>query len=105
MYAIRSYYENGQPVAEDELERLKPFFQHGLLASNGRTHEPDDDHPGWYALGDPTEAAFMPFAIKAGLDPQERSEAFPVLAELPFDGQRKRMTLVREHNGKVIAYT
>jgi Ca2+-transporting ATPase len=96
--------EKGEPVHQGELDRVKEFFQHGLLASNGVTHEPDADHTGWYALGDPTEAAFMPFAIKAGLDPLERLEAFPLLAELPFDSRRKRMTMLREHDGKVIGY-
>jgi Ca2+-transporting ATPase len=97
-------FESGKPVRQGELDRVKQFFQHGLLASNGSTHEPDAEHADWYALGDPTEAAFMPFAIKAGLDPRERLEGFPVLAELPFDSRRKRMTIVRTHRGKVIAY-
>jgi Ca2+-transporting ATPase len=96
--------ESGQPVRREELDRVTQFFQHGLLASNGSTHEPDADHAGWYALGDPTEAAFWPFAIKAGLDPQERLEDCPVLAELPFDSRRKRMTIIRTHNSKAIAY-
>ncbi|MFV8817760.1 cation-translocating P-type ATPase [Haliea sp. E17] len=97
-------HENGQPLAERELEGAKHFFQHGLLASNGRTHPPDEGHPDWYALGDPTEAAFTPLAIKAGLDPEERFEGFPLLAELAFDSRRKRMTLVRRHKGKTIGY-
>jgi Ca2+-transporting ATPase len=96
--------EDGEPVPPEELERIKQFFQHGLLASNGRTHAPDDQHASWYAVGDPTEAAFMPLALKAGLDPEERSDAFPLLAELPFDSQRKRMTMVREHKGSIIGY-
>ena len=96
--------EDGRPVPPAELERLEAFFQHGLLASNGRTHEPDDEHAGWYALGDPTEAAFMPFARKAGLDPEERLERCPVVAELPFDSRRKRMTILREHDGAVVGY-
>ncbi len=96
--------EDGQPIEQGELDRVKEFFQHGLLASNGRTHEPDADHPGWYALGDPTEAAFMPFAVKAGIDPDERLKEFPVLTELPFDSRRKRMTMLRSHNGKVIGF-
>ncbi len=94
----------GEQLSDSELEGVKHFFQHGLLASNGRTHPPDEDHPDWYALGDPTEAAFTPLAIKAGLDPEERFEAFPLVAELPFDSQRKRMTLVRRHGEKLIGY-
>lgn len=96
--------ENGQPVSEAKLERIKAFFQHGLLASNGRTHEPDEEHKDWYALGDPTEAAFMPLAIKAGLDPSECIEAFPLVTELAFDSKRKRMTILRGHEGRVTGY-
>jgi Ca2+-transporting ATPase len=96
--------EDGHPVAAAELEGLAAFFQHGLLASNGRTHEPDADHAGWYALGDPTEAAFMPLARKAGLDPDERLARFPMVAELPFDSRRKRMTILREQDGGIVGY-
>ncbi len=96
--------QNGRALDGSELDKLTHVFQHGLLASNGRTHEPDEDHPDWYALGDPTEAAFTPLAMKAKLDPAERLEAFPVIAELPFDSRRKRMTVVRSHKGRIIAF-
>ncbi len=96
--------EDGAPLPPEDLEAIKQFFQHGLLASNGRTHPPDEQHPTWYAVGDPTEAAFMPLAMKAGLDPNERMAGFPLLCELPFDSRRKRMTMLREHGGKVIGY-
>ncbi|NNE83233.1 MAG: HAD-IC family P-type ATPase, partial [Alphaproteobacteria bacterium] len=96
--------ENGAPVSEAELNSIKQFFQHGLLASNGRTHPPDDQHLVWYAVGDPTEAAFMPFAVKASLDVEERIDSFPLVQELPFDSRRKRMTMVREHKGRTIGY-
>jgi len=96
--------EDGKPVTPEDLEAIKQFFQHGLLASDGRTHPPDDQHKTWYAIGDPTEAAFMPLALKAGLDPEERSRGFPLLEVLPFDGRRKRMTMLREHKGRKIGY-
>jgi Ca2+-transporting ATPase len=96
--------ENGAPVSDAELDAIKQFFQHGLLASNGRTHPPDAQHSTWYAVGDPTEAAFTPFAVKAGLDPNERIEGFPLIEELPFDSHRKRMTMVRAHKGRTIGY-
>lgn len=96
--------ENGTPLEPEALDAIKQFFQHGLLASNGRTHPPDAQHPAWYAVGDPTEAAFMPLALKAGLDPEEREDAFPLLHEIPFDSRRKRMTMVRAHKGRTIGY-
>lgn len=95
---------DGRPLEAGELERSSRFFQHGLLASTGLTREPDEEHPDWYALGDPTEAAFTPLAMKAGLDPAELAQAYPVVAELPFDSRRKRMTLVRQHDGRTVGY-
>jgi Ca2+-transporting ATPase len=96
--------DHGRSLSDGELDRAIQFLQHGFLASNGRTHEPDEDHADWYALGDPTEAAFTPLAIKAGLDPAELDQAYPLLAELAFDSSRKRMTLVRRHNERTIGF-
>ncbi len=96
--------EHGKALAPEELAAIKQFFQHGLLASTGRTHPPDEQHLTWYAVGDPTEAAFMPLALKAGLDPEERTAGFPLILGLPFDSRRKRMTMVREHKGRRIGY-
>jgi Ca2+-transporting ATPase len=96
--------EDGEPVAPKDLEAIKQFFQHGFLASNGRTHPPDEQHLTWYAIGDPTEAAFMPLALKAGLDTEEREEGFPLVHDLPFDSRRKRMTMLREHKERCIGY-
>ncbi len=96
--------EHGKALAPEDLAAIKQVFQHGLLASNGRTHPPDEQHLTWYAVGDPTEAAFMPLALKAGLDPEERTAGFPLVLDFPFDSRRKRMTMLREHKGRRIGY-
>ncbi|HLF10978.1 MAG TPA: cation-transporting P-type ATPase [Gammaproteobacteria bacterium] len=95
---------DGKPLSSQELESIKQFFTDGFLASRGTTHPPDAGHRTWYAVGDPTEAAFMPLAIKAGLDPRDLEERFPVIRELSFDSARQRMTIVRRHKGRVIGY-
>ncbi|WP_162846167.1 cation-translocating P-type ATPase [Seongchinamella sediminis] len=106
----RGYAPEGQILREGraldaaELDSLQVFFQLGLLAGNGRTHEPDADHRGWYAIGDPTEAAFMPLAFKAGLQPEQSLNDSELVAELAFDSQRKRMTMVRRVEGRTVAY-
>jgi Ca2+-transporting ATPase len=51
------------------------------------------------AVGDPTEAALLVAAGKAGIAPPPDEP----LAELPFDGSRKRMTLVRAGAAGTIA--
>ena len=94
--------EGGSPV--EKVPAIQGFFEHGFLASEGRTHPPDDQHLDWYAVGDPTEAAFMPLAIKAGIDPEESAKALPVLTVLPFDGRRKRMTVIRQREGQSVGY-
>ena len=46
--------------------------------------------------GDPTEAALLVVAAKAGILRAEVEEAHPRLRVLPFDSERKRMTIVRK---------
>ncbi|MBO0815631.1 MAG: cation-transporting P-type ATPase [Actinobacteria bacterium] len=64
----------------------------GALCNDAALRPPGDDRPGWTAVGDPTEAALLSAAVKAGLDPVELQGSFPRVAELPFDSDRKRMT-------------
>ena len=96
-----SILENGKKVS---IEKIKQFFEDGYLASNGRTNPPDKNHRYWYAIGDPTEAAFSPLAMKAGFDLDDLSKRFPEVHEIPFDSDRKRMTMVRHHKGRLIGY-
>lgn len=46
-------------------------------------------------IGDPTEAAILVAAAKAGIS-QDALKSWPRLAELPFDSVRKRMTTIQE---------
>ncbi len=56
----------------------------------------DDDDPNGQAIGDPTEAALVSAAALVGLRKTELEEAFPRVAEVPFDSVRKRMTTVHK---------
>ena len=46
------------------------------------------------ALGDPTEAALVLAAAESGIHKEDLDQAFPRVAEVPFDSDRKRMTTV-----------
>ena len=46
---------------------------------------------GLHLLGDPTEAALLVAAAKAGLDPAELARAWPRQREIPFDPARRMM--------------
>jgi magnesium-transporting ATPase (P-type) len=54
------------------------------------------------AIGDPTEAAIIVAAAKAGLS-HDSLKAWPRLAELPFDSTRKRMTTIQRIEGVPVA--
>jgi Ca2+-transporting ATPase len=50
----------------------------------------------WKMIGDPTEGAMVVAAAKAGLTLAEAQKAFPRIAEIPFDSDRKMMTTIHE---------
>jgi len=93
----------GKAVNKDNLGEEKVFFLTGFLASTGKVNAPDKFHPNWYAVGDPTECAFSTLAMKAGYDLTAIELAYPRLQLFPFDSFRKRVSIVRTHNGKQIA--
>src|SRR3546814_401986 len=59
-----------------------------------------DETAGWQMVGDPTEGALVTLAHKAGLDPDEMSQQFPRIDEIPFESERRYMaTLHHDHEG------
>jgi len=54
---------------------------------------PDGTKTGWKVLGDPTEAALLVLADKAGYS-RDDLQSDQNVAELPFDSRRKRMSVV-----------
>lgn len=95
---------DGSKLDKKALEKIKQFLEDGFLASNGRVNAPDKNHKDYYAIGDPTEAAFTPLIIKGKLNPDTLNKNFKLVHELGFDSDRKRMVMIRKHKGKLIAY-
>jgi magnesium-transporting ATPase (P-type) len=60
-------------------------------------HLVEQQHPQRHfkVIGDPTEAAILIAASKAGIS-QDALKSWPRLAELPFDSVRKRMTTIQQ---------
>jgi Ca2+-transporting ATPase len=48
----------------------------------------------WQEIGDPTEAALLVAAAKAGLNLEALQQQFPRRREIPFDSRRRMMTVV-----------
>lgn len=88
--------EDGEPLTEEEIAEMEIIFDAATMASNAEIHEPDDEHPGWYAIGDPTEAALITLSTKLGTRSPQEDEENPELHEFSFDSDRKRMSSIRE---------
>jgi Ca2+-transporting ATPase len=81
-----------QPCRLREQPDLTWLLTGGALC-NDAVLQPRPGEPGEYqAVGDPTEGALVVVAARLGLDKGALDEAFPRMAECPFDSVRKRMT-------------
>ena len=78
---------------------LRALLETGLYCNHAALQR---DERGWHAIGDPTEVALIVAAYKAWLSPNDRDEP---IAEISFNSQRKRMTVVVRHDhGPVVAH-
>jgi len=96
--------QKGEQLGESMLKKHELFFMCGALASNAKVLAPDEEHALWYCLGDPTEGALVTLARKAGLNIETLETSYPELKEFTFDSARKRMTSIREIDGKLTAF-
>lgn len=53
-------------------------------------------------IGDPTETSIVLAAHRSGMPKDELNRAYPRIAELPFDSDRKRMTTVNRMDGTYV---
>ena len=84
-------------------EMLIPLLEAAVLCNNARVLPPDEKTPKWHVLGDPTEAALIVAAKKAGIDDDKLWKEKSRLTELPFDSRRKRMSTINFENGQRVA--
>jgi P-type Ca2+ transporter type 2C len=81
-----SLEENGRAVPVDSHLRL--LLTVGVLVNDASiAHDPD----GLQLHGDPTEAALLVVALKAGLDPVALARGWPRQREIPFDSAVRMM--------------
>lgn len=75
----------------------------GSALANDATLEPVTGEEGSYSsIGDPTEGALVIAAARAGLWKNELDRAFPRVAEVPFDSDRKRMSTIHQPDPSLI---
>ncbi|MFA4926526.1 MAG: cation-translocating P-type ATPase, partial [Candidatus Aminicenantales bacterium] len=65
-----------------------------LVEENGR----------YRIAGDPTEGALLSAGLKAGLEKNKLEDEEPLVEEIPFDSERKMMTMIRRSKEQYVAY-
>jgi Ca2+-transporting ATPase len=93
----------GKPVECTELPALKELLATITLANTASLEKKDG---AWKVVGDPTEGALLTLSAKGGLPKESVAPSHQVLKEIPFDSDRKRMTVVTlDETGTEIAHT
>jgi Ca2+-transporting ATPase len=96
--------EHSVPHTPDP-SRLPPGLRELLTAAvlcNGATLR--EENGTWQVIGDPTEGALLVVAAKAALTIETLDPAYHFLGEVPFDPERKMMTIVRRTPDGPAAY-
>ena len=83
-----SFYYNGKIV---DCKSLELFFRIGILCNNAKLILNENNYE---IVGDPTEGSLIVLAKKAGLNEEEIKQNFLLLKEIPFDSDRKLMSVV-----------
>jgi P-type Ca2+ transporter type 2C len=92
----------GQRIDPSRDEHLVLALRIGVLCSDARIDRVDGRAA---VLGDPTEAALMVAAAKAGLEQAALNRAQPRIGEIPFSSEAQRMvTIHRTPEGTAVAY-
>ncbi len=94
------FSRNEALVEPGEQSGLSLLLKTGCLCN----HASLGNAEGWSVVGDPTEGALLTLAGKAGIWRKDLLKESPLIAEIPFDSARKRMTTIHEVDGKRVAY-
>ncbi|MBU0470268.1 MAG: calcium-translocating P-type ATPase, SERCA-type [Nanoarchaeota archaeon] len=97
------YSLKGTFTINDKLANPEPLYQLlkiGTLCNNARLEGKDSKRE---VKGDPTEAALIVSAEKAGITPKELGET--KIDEIPFSSERKMMTVICQNKKGKFSYT
>ena len=102
------YEPTGRFHVEDSVieptEGMRLLLQAAVLSSDAQLiHDASEGR--WQITGDPTEAALVVAAAKAGLEKAALEAQYPRVHEIPFSSEKKRMTTIHATSNGRIAYS
>jgi Ca2+-transporting ATPase len=91
----------GKTVLAGQQPVLEKALQCSVLCNGAQLVK---DNSIYKIVGDPTEASLLVAAAKAGIWKEPLEPVFAFVDEIPFDSERKKMTVVRKHGEVLTAY-
>lgn len=103
MTLVQAYVDGAagtEKISDENGEDIKNLLLYGTLCCDGSVvfHENGEEQH----IGDPTETSIVYAAHKKGMPKDELNAKYPRLAEIPFDSDRKLMSVVNNIDGKNI---
>ncbi len=96
-----NFLANDKPINYNDYPGLRKTLLCGILCNGA---ELVNNNGSYKIIGDPTEGAILTCAAKMGLWKREAEKDYAFVEEIPFDSERKKMTIIRENSKKKIAY-
>jgi Ca2+-transporting ATPase len=97
-----AFLDSDAPVNPSDFPGLRQMLQVGVLCNSALIVRKDGG--AWGIFGDPTEAAILTAAAKVGVLKETEEKGYPAVEELPFDSERKKMTIIRQDGGRFAAF-
>jgi Ca2+-transporting ATPase len=96
----------GREIKQDKAFALRLLLKTGLICGNARLAEVRGRKSNTIDIeGDPTEVALVRAAIDSGLDKNTMDSYYPRVKEIPFDSDRKLMSVVcRTNKGELFLF-
>lgn len=89
--------------SEELAKQLQMVLTIAAVCSEADIVTANDHSDSWQIIGDPTEAAMLVCAARAGMTVSDIRQSFPRQVTLPFDSQRKMMSVVVQNSHMVFA--
>jgi Ca2+-transporting ATPase len=95
------YLQNQNPISPDSNADLNLALKIGTLCNGAGLVQNNGQ---WYIVGDPTEGALLVAAAKAGISKDNLVSEYKFISEIPFDSERKRMSMLYSMQQKNILF-
>jgi Ca2+-transporting ATPase len=92
---------DGRATSVADYPELNRTLEVGILCNSAVLAE---EKGSYKIVGDPTEGAILTAAAKAGLWKNKKEADFSFVDEIPFDSERKKMTIIRRGSKGIIAF-